>query len=262
MSRARAFLGVMVLTASILAFAQNSDTKPTESGGVSGGQTPSATAADPCATEKQFGPIEILTDTMGVDFGPYMTNAVKTVRQNWYNAMPPSVYPPTSKQGRVAIEFVVQKNGKIDKMKIDTPSGDWHLDRAAWASVIGSSPLPPLPKEFPGREVGMRFYYFYNLRPDGARIYITPCVNVRVPVGSTLQFSVPIGGVEHAAVTWSVWGSGCVKANCGTISENGLYTAPADIPEPPTVFVEAMPQSIKGLPARTQLTVVKVGSSH
>jgi len=25
--------------------------------------------------------------------------------------------------------------------------------------------LPPLPKEFPGKLLGLRFYYFYNLNP-------------------------------------------------------------------------------------------------
>ncbi len=258
MSRAQAFLGILVLT-SIAAFAQKSDTKPAEPGGVTGSQAPSAASADPCVSERQFGPSEILTDTMGVDFRPYLTNAAKTVRQNWYGAMPQSAYPPTSKQGRVAIEFVVQKNGKIDKMKIDTPSGDWHLDRAAWVSVINSSPLPPLPKEFPGQEIGLRFHYFYNLRPE--YIYISPCIDVRVPVGSTLQFSIPIW-IARADVTWSVSGSACEKVLCGTISENGLYTAPAYVPDPPTVFVEATLRGDRSFPARIKVTVVRADPPH
>jgi TonB family protein len=248
MSRMRVFLGMLVLTTSIFGCAQKSDSKAAEASAVTSGVAPSAQAVDPCASGKRLQEAEILTDTMGVDFGPYMKQVVKTVRQNWYNLMPPSVYPPISKQGKVAIEFVVQKDGKIDKMKIDTASGDEQLDRAAWGSIIGSSPLPSLPKEFPGPNLGLRLYYFYNVTPDNTRIYITPCVDVRVPAGSTQQFSVPIGGTERAAVTWSVSGPGCVKAACGSISENGLYTAPADIPEPPIVFVEATPQSNRSLP--------------
>jgi TonB family protein len=205
---------------------------------------------------------EILTDTMGVDFGPYMTRIVKTVRQSWYNVIPPSVYPPVNKQGKVAIEFVIQKDGKVDKMKIDTFSGDLQLDRAAWGSISGSGPFPPLPKEFPGQILKLRLYYFYNLTPDNATLYITPCVDVRVPVGSTLQFSVPIGGIERAVVRWSVSGPACEKVACGTISESGLYTAPAHVPDPPTVFVEATPESKRSLPAMTQLTVVEVTPSH
>ena len=39
------------------------------------------------------------------------------------------------------------------------------LDRAAWGSITASTPFPPLPKEFPGQILGLRFYYFYNLQP-------------------------------------------------------------------------------------------------
>jgi len=33
---------------------------------------------------KALDQAEILTDTMGVDFGPYLTRVVQIVRQNWY----------------------------------------------------------------------------------------------------------------------------------------------------------------------------------
>ena len=108
---------------------------------------------------------EILTDTMGVDFGPYLTRIVAIVKQNWYNLMPPSVYPPILKQGKLAIEFVILKDGKTTSMAVRTSSGDVALDRAAWGSITASTPFPPLPKEFPGQILGLRFYYFYNLQP-------------------------------------------------------------------------------------------------
>ena len=61
---------------------------------------------------KAMDQAEILTDTMGVDFGPYLTRVSQIVRQNWYSLMPPSVYPPILKQGKLAIEFVILKDGK------------------------------------------------------------------------------------------------------------------------------------------------------
>jgi TonB family protein len=108
---------------------------------------------------------EILTDTMGVDFGPYLTRIVQIVRQNWYAIMPESVGPPIFKQGKLAIEFVILKDGKTTSMAIRTSSGYVELDRAAWGSITASTPFPPLPKEFPGQLLGLRFYYFYNLQP-------------------------------------------------------------------------------------------------
>ena len=115
---------------------------------------------------KALDQAEILTDTMGVDFGPYLTRVVQVVKANWYNLMPPSVYPPILKQGKLSIEFVIMKDGKVSNMTLHTSSGDVPLDRAAWASITASTPFPPLPKEFPGQILGLRFYYFYNLRPD------------------------------------------------------------------------------------------------
>ena len=115
---------------------------------------------------KAMDQAEILTDTMGVDFGPYLTRVVQVVKANWYNLMPPSVYPPILKQGKLSIEFVIQKDGKVSGMTLHTSSGDVPLDRAAWASITASNPFPPLPKEFPGQILGLRFYYFYNLQPD------------------------------------------------------------------------------------------------
>jgi TonB family protein len=114
---------------------------------------------------KALDQAEILTDTMGVDFGPYLTQIVQIVKQNWYILMPPSVYPPILKQGKLAIEFVILKDGKTTGMAIRTSSGDVALDRAAWGSITASTPFPPLPKEFPGQLLGLRFYYFYNLQP-------------------------------------------------------------------------------------------------
>jgi TonB family protein len=114
---------------------------------------------------KAMAPAEILTDTMGVDFGPYMTRIVQIVKQNWYTLMPPSVYPPIRKQGKLALEFQILKDGTVTGLIRDTSSGDVGLDRAAWGSITASTPFPPLPKEFPGKLLGLRFYYFYNLEP-------------------------------------------------------------------------------------------------
>jgi TonB family protein len=113
---------------------------------------------------------EILTDTMGVDFGPYLTRIVQIVKQSWYTEMPPSVYPPIFKQGKLALEFQILKDGSVTGLIRDTSSGDVALDRAAWGSITASTPFPPLPKEFQGKLLGLRFYYFYNLEPGSGEV--------------------------------------------------------------------------------------------
>jgi TonB family protein len=175
---------------------------------------------------------------MGVDFDPYLQRILPIVRTNWYNLMPPSAYPPIKKQGEVVIEFSILRDGKVSEESIRTSSGDVALDRAAWNSIVASDPSPPLPKEFPGLLLGLRFYYFYNLTP-GPDFSISPCIDVQVPAGSRLQFFTFVKAVTDTSMAWSVSGPGCSQSACGTISDTGLYTAPADIPSPPTVIVEA-----------------------
>src|SRR5437762_13430409 len=50
------------------------------------------------------GAMDVLSDTMGVDFGPYLERVLHDVKFNWYNLIPEVARPPLLKKGRVAIE--------------------------------------------------------------------------------------------------------------------------------------------------------------
>jgi TonB family protein len=108
---------------------------------------------------RQLGNLEVLSDTMGVDFGPYLQRVLHDVRQNWYNAIPESAQ---FKKGKLAIEFAIKKDGTVAGMKLVASSGDTPLDRAAWAGITASDPFPPLPTEFGGQFLALRFIFFYN----------------------------------------------------------------------------------------------------
>ena len=108
---------------------------------------------------RQMGNLEVLSDTMGVDFGPYLQRVLHDVRENWYNAIPESAQ---MKHGNLIIEFAITKDGQVAGMKLVTTSGDSPLDRAAWAGITGSDPFPPLPAEFGGQYLALRFRFFYN----------------------------------------------------------------------------------------------------
>lgn len=114
---------------------------------------------------KADGQMDILTDTMGVDFWPYMQRIRQVILTNWMTLMPPSFYPPILKQGIVSLDFYILPNGKVSSMVLHTSSGDVSLDRAAWGSITASDPFPPLPKEFHGQVFGLRCKYYYNLEP-------------------------------------------------------------------------------------------------
>ena len=112
---------------------------------------------------RQLGALDILSDTQGVDFGPYLQRIVQVVRQNWYILIPESA---EMKKGKLAIEFAITKDGQVADMRLVTSSGDVALDRPAWGSITNSNPFPPLPNEFRGPYLALRFRYYYN--PDKA----------------------------------------------------------------------------------------------
>jgi TonB family protein len=112
---------------------------------------------------------DIISDTLGVDFGPYMRRVIQATYHSWIPIIPESARPPLDKQGRVGVRFKIYPDGSVKEMTLEFPSGDVSLDRAAWGGVTGASPYPPLPKEFKGPFLELRFGFYYNLDPDKQR---------------------------------------------------------------------------------------------
>lgn len=108
------------------------------------------------------GPMDILSDTMGVDFGPYLQRVLHVVRENWYTLIPEVARAPLMKRGKVSIEFAILKNGQVAGLRIIGPSGDIALDRAAYGGISASNPFQPLPGEFKGEYLALRFHFYYN----------------------------------------------------------------------------------------------------
>jgi TonB family protein len=202
---------------------------------------------------------------MGVDFGPYLNKEVlPRVKKNWYSLIPESA---SWKKGKVALEFFILKDGSVAGLKIVNSSGDGALDRPAYGSITGSNPFPTLPKEFQGKYLGLRFSYYYNLNPDGTELgqkktpspghectaedYLTSIMSfdggsplsiwppepVRVTLNKNQKFMVRDGDADVATANWAITGELCNIANCGSVSELGLYTAPATMPPSPDIVL-------------------------
>src|SRR5246127_3488530 len=116
------------------------------------------------ARGQQAGALDILSDTQGVDFGPYLERILHDVRQNWELFIPESAR--MGKKGKLGIEFAITKDGQVAEMKLVATSDDSALDRAAWSAIVHSNPFPPLPREFTGPYLALRFRFYYN--PDKA----------------------------------------------------------------------------------------------
>jgi TonB family protein len=105
--------------------------------------------------------LELLSDPKGVDFRPYLIQVLAAVRRNWQAVMPESAR--LGRQGRVAIQFAIDKSGRVPKLVIASTSGAEALDRAAVAGISASNPFPPLPAEFTGSEIRLQLVFSYNM---------------------------------------------------------------------------------------------------
>jgi TonB family protein len=219
----------------------------------------------PPKPQTDTGPIEILTDTMGVDFKPYVRQVVlPTVRTNWYNLIPASARAPLMKKGKVVIEFAILKDGRAAGMKLVAPSGDVALDRAAWGGITASIPFLPLPSEFRGQYLGLRFAFYYN--PDkasesGIKVSISPTDGGKVPIGGSEVVVATVTGSTNVDVKWNVTGSGCSGATCGTMSGD-LYLAPSFLPSPSSVVLTATSQADSTTSASITVQLVKPEPTH
>ncbi|HEV2395837.1 MAG TPA: TonB family protein [Candidatus Sulfotelmatobacter sp.] len=108
-----------------------------------------------------LGGVQIISDTRGVDFKPYVRVISKKVESNWYREIPLSA---ETKTGDVTVECVIARDGRLTKVELIAGSGDKVLDRAATQGAVDSSPFPPLPSGYTGPYLILRIGFRYN--PD------------------------------------------------------------------------------------------------
>ena len=106
----------------------------------------------------------ILSDTKGVDFGPYLSRIIYIVRRNWIAVIPESAR--LGEKGRSGVVFEILKDGSVPQLRLVSSSGSDPLDRAAVNGIHASVPFPPLPAEFTGNHLVLQFIFLYNLAPQ------------------------------------------------------------------------------------------------
>jgi TonB family protein len=110
--------------------------------------------------------VDILSDTMGVDFNPYLRRILHDIYVTWLPLIPEEARPPLNKSGETLIRFTILPDGRLGGMHLDGSTQDQALDRAAWGSITGVGQFPPLPKEFHGPNLELRIHYLVNKRPE------------------------------------------------------------------------------------------------
>jgi TonB family protein len=94
------------------------------------------------------------------DLKPWTKSALLVIQKNW--TIP--LLTPKKPGCPVEISTVIEKDGKISSLKIKKTSNVEILDRAALSALSMSSPLPPLPDDFPYKSVEASFMFNYEWR--------------------------------------------------------------------------------------------------
>jgi TonB family protein len=106
-------------------------------------------------------------DTQGFPWGDYARRVHVIIENNWEDRLPLAFREGV--RGYVCLHFVIQKDGTISDLQVVRPSSVPPFIRAALDAVRASSPLPPLPKDFPEDQEGSSWCFFYNLLPEEVR---------------------------------------------------------------------------------------------
>ena len=115
----------------------------------------------PASPGMQPNNMQLLSDPMGVDFRPYLTQVLAAVKRYWMAVWPESAR--MGRSGKVAIQFSIDRTGRVPKLVIASTSGVDSLDRAAVAAISGSIPFQPLPTDFRGDVIKLQLNFAYNL---------------------------------------------------------------------------------------------------
>ncbi len=113
-------------------------------------------------TNLGMGPAEILSDTQGVNFNPYLRRILQEIYDQWIPLIPEEARPPLRKSGVTMIRFTILPDGTIGAMHLDGSTHDDALNRAAWGSITGVGQFPALPSQFHGPNLELRIHYLVN----------------------------------------------------------------------------------------------------
>jgi hypothetical protein len=102
-------------------------------------------------------------DTQGFPWGDYARQLYVIIRNNWLERIPLAAREGIA--GYTCQHFVIARSGIISSLDVTRTSSVPPFNKAASDAIHASSPLPPLPSEFPDPEEGVTFCFYYNMYP-------------------------------------------------------------------------------------------------
>ena len=105
---------------------------------------------------------EILTKNPQGQFQPYVNRLLQAVRAQWYPLILESAGSSNQNLGATVIEFVVGKDGLLDKMKVVESSLNASLDEVGSKAIRSAAPFPRIPPRFRLESMRLRFHFEYR----------------------------------------------------------------------------------------------------
>ncbi len=105
------------------------------------------------------GAIAVGDGAFGERYGSYVETITRRVSENWIQSM---IAGNVRQAPRIYVSFDILRDGTIINEQIEESSGIPSLDRSAMRAIFASNPLAPLPRDFRGRSVNVRFWFEYN----------------------------------------------------------------------------------------------------
>jgi TonB family protein len=85
-------------------------------------------------------------------FSYYVERMLVAIGMNWFKPSQGGTVSPV-------IHFKIEKDGTVSDASVERSSGLPFVDRAALRAVLSSSPLPPLPAEYTGSQLGVHLKF-------------------------------------------------------------------------------------------------------
>jgi TonB family protein len=179
------------------------------------------------------GKVDVVSDPQGANLNSYLSPLVREADNCWHKANGDTTLGSSMKSAQAIVQFAINKDGRVGAVQISSSSGDDILDRRARECVAPLKAGNRWPPDFKGTQLVVKMQMLQN----DQGISIAPAYS-QMALGGRKQFHLELAGISSPAAEWSVSGEGCSGSACGTISSDGLYTAPEVLPKPPFVSVK------------------------
>jgi protein TonB len=118
----------------------------------SAGQSSGGGSGGPIGVGGNVGVSGATLDNADFKYSYYIERMLVAIGMNWFK-------PAQAGDVSPGIHFRIEKDGTISDASVERSSGLPFVDRAALRAVVSSSPLPPLPSEYGGSQLGVHLKF-------------------------------------------------------------------------------------------------------